>query len=451
MSSEARKNSEPLLPPTLLTEQQRKAIDFICNKDAGVIVAGTGVGKTIMSLTAIAEHGGKWIVAAPPNVIAGWPTEASKWEHTCHLKLALLNGTPEQREKKLASDWDIALISLNSLTWLLEHRPNATNIIIDELSKAAGKQTAKLKTKKFDYITKRIGLTATPVSESFEKLYSMLRILDKGAALGTNKQRYLDTFFYPTDFKRYNWKLSVGSDSRIMDIIKHLIHDVEVNKADTLPPIEYEDVVFTMPDQTRKLYDTMRKDLLIEGNDSDVVAANMAVLSGKLRQISCGFVIDEAGEVIESDTRRAQTAVNLLDECPSGALMLYEYNHQREQLERLLDKKGVRYQSVYGGSDKNKAIQAFKDNQIDVLVAQINTLSHGTNGLQYCTDTVIFTQPVWSNDANEQAVGRVWRQGQTRPVTIFTVVCDDTIDDLVLTRLENKGENMKAFLAHLRG
>ena len=131
--------------------------------------------------------------------------------------------------------------------------------------------------------------------------------------------------------------------------------------------------------------------------------------------------------------------------------MLYEFNHQRKQIEELLDTACVRYMSVYGGSDKEKAIQAFKAKDIDLLLAQINTLSHGTDGLQYCTDTIIFTQPVWSNDANEQAIGRIWRQGQTKPVTVLTVVCDETLDDLVLSRLTSKAEHMKVFLKHLRG
>ena len=445
-------SSSNLLSPTQLTDKQHQAVSFITSHDAGVVVAFTGAGKTIISLTAIAEHGGKWIVAAPPNVITGWPKEAAKWEHTKHLKLSVLNGNPEQREAKLKEDADVLLISLNSLTWLLERDHGATNIIIDELSKAAGKQTAKLKTKRCDMLTKRIGLTATPVSESFEKLYPMLRILDKGAALGTNKQRYLETYFYPTDFKRYNWKITPGADKLIMDKVRHLIHDVSINKAETLPPIVFDDVVFTMPKDTRTAYDMMRKDLVLEGDSGDAGAANMAVLSNKLRQISCGFVMTEEGEVIEYDTQRARTAVSLfVNECPNGALMLYEFNHQRKQIEEILDTACVRYMSVYGGSDKEKAIQAFKAKDIDLLLAQINTLSHGTDGLQYCTDTIIFTQPVWSNDANEQAIGRVWRQGQTKPVTVLTVVCDETLDDLVLSRLDSKAEHMKVFLQHLRG
>jgi SNF2 family DNA or RNA helicase len=434
----------------LLTDEQVNAVAFITSNPHGVIIAPTGVGKTIISLTAIAEIKQKVIVAAPPKVLANWPVEAQKWDHTKHLKLTILDGPPEERLAKLQKPADVLLVSLNSLGWLLDQKHNATAIIIDELSKAAGKQTAKLKNKKTDQIKRRYGLTATPVSESFIKLYAMFRIIDGGQALGRNNQLYLQKYFYPTDYKQYRWKLSPGSDLLIMSRIKHLIYDVKTNKADTLPPIEHEEIVFDMPPTTRALYAQMKTDLLIETQTgADAVAVNLAVLSGKLRQLCSGFVIAEDGSVIDYDHARAQTLIKVL---PATALIIYEYDHQRKHIEkqmRLHDKRAV---SVYGGSDAKKAIKLFKDKQVDYLIAQQNTLSHGIDGLQYVTNNIIFYQPLWSNDNYVQAIGRIWRQGSPfNVVTSTTLVCDNTIDDLVINRLNNKAAYMDLFLQHLRG
>ena len=84
-----------------LTREQSKAIYFLTNNECGIVIADTGAGKTIISLSAIAETGGKYIVVAPPKVLTNWPKEAEKWTHTCHLKLTLLTGSPEQRAEKL--------------------------------------------------------------------------------------------------------------------------------------------------------------------------------------------------------------------------------------------------------------------------------------------------------------------------------------------------------------
>ena len=85
-------------------------------------------------------------------------------------------------------------------------------------------------------------------------------------------------------------------------------------------------------------------------------------------------------------------------------------------------------------------------------MAQQNTLSHGVNNLQYATSNIIFIHPLWSNDNYKQSIGRIWRQGTPfDKVTVTTIVCDKTVDDLVLTRLDDKAINMTNFLQHLRG
>ena len=86
-----------------------------------------------------------------------------------------------------------------------------------------------------------------------------------------------------------------------------------------------------------------------------------------------------------------------------------------------------------------------------VLLAQINSLSHGVDGLQHVCSDILFYHPMWSRDAHEQAIGRVWRTGQTEEVNVTTLVCNDTLDALVMQRVEGRGEWMKLFKQHLEG
>jgi len=416
-----------------------------------MIVAPTGTGKSAIALTAITKIKCKTIITAPPKVISSIIAEQTKWAHLSKLRLVHLVGNPDQRAEKLLLPADVLLVSLNSLNWLLKSKHNCTVIFIDELSKAGGKQSSELKTKKCDGFTRRYGLTATPVANDFEKLFPMLRIIDKGAALGKSKIRYLEQYFYPTDYKRYNWKMQKGAETQILNLVEHLIHDVVTNKAETLPPLVEEEYAFNMPEKTRATYGAMKKDMLIESSTGDVVAVNSAVLSGKLRQISSGFSITEDGDVIEYDNKRAQTLMTLINEDNKPKLILYAYNHQRIQIEKLMAQEEKYFTSVYGGNNNADGIQAFKDGNVKYLIAQESTLSHGVDGLQYAANHLIFFQPCWSNDTTLQAVGRIWRQGSPfKQVTVTTIVCENTVDDLVLTRLESKAENMQMFLNHLR-
>jgi len=80
---------------------------------------------------------------------------------------------------------------------------------------------------------------------------------------------------------------------------------------------------------------------------------------------------------------------------------------------------------------------------------QLQSMSHGIDGLQNTYNSVCFLQPPWSRDQQEQSIGRVWRQGQKKPVTVTTLVCTDTLDELVVARVEDRGKWMKLFRKHL--
>ena len=428
-----------------LSADQNAAIDRLFEFDHTILVADTGVGKTVIALTAIqslieeTDHR-KIIVAVPAKVLANmvWPNEAAKWQHLRGLSLVQLEGTSMERTKRLMStmgEVDILLVSLNNLDWLLQQDHECDGIVIDELSKASGKWSKGLRSRKGgDRLRWRCGMTATPVSQSFEKLYSMARIIDHGQSLGTNKENYLREYFYP-EYNGQDWTVREGSPKRIMAKVASLVHVVPGDKAETLPPVEYETASFDMPDDTRVVYDDMRRHMVIE--ELELEAANQAVKSGKLRQIASGFVYHSEGEATPLDRARAEEALYWWGHVPTG-IIFYEYI---EQAEMLID--------VFNNNIAT-SLEDFKGEAPTVpLLAQINSMSHGVDGLQHLFNNVLFYHPMWSRDATEQAIGRVWRQGQTKPVTVTTLFCNNTLDGLVTQRVTDRAVWMKMFKQHL--
>ena len=427
-----------------LTFKQHNLVSELAKADTALVVAPTGAGKTAIMLHTIQEKQQKTIIACPPMVMSVWPKEVTKWG--MDLQVTLLTGTPEQRLKALKIKSDILVVSLNNLNWLLKQNHQATAIVIDEISKGTGKQTQQLKNKISDPLTTRIGMTATPVSENYEKLYGIFRILDKGKTFGRSKDSFMNKYFTPMDFKGYRWELRPGAQAQLMSLITPYTFFLDYVKAQQLPPMEEEELVFDLPAKTRKLYEQMKADLMLDLEEAAVISPNLAVLTSKLRQICSGFSIDERQQVVEYDTERAKTAQLWVDSLEGHpGLIIYEYDHQRVQLERLL----LNSVSLYGGSKKEQVLQAFKTGQRQILIAQKNTLSHGVDGLQHVCADLLFYQPIWSADSTEQAIGRVWRQGQTQPVTITYLIADQTIDDLVMVRVDGKAINMKTFMEYL--
>lgn len=420
------------------------AIDRLYNFDVSLLIAGTGCGKTLIALTAaqalIADgHLRRVIVAAPARVVSNlvWPNEAAKWEHLRSLTVLQLEGTSQQRIKQLLScPSDIIVVSLNNLNWLLDQDHECDGIIIDELSKASGKWTQGLKSKKkAGRLVWRVGMTATPVSQDWTKVYAMARVLDNGAALGRNKNTYLETYFF-SDYQGYNWTLREGADALIMSKLDGLVYAMADDKAAKLPALHQRERRFTMPVESREHYNEMKKHMVID--DLEAEAANEAVKSSKLRQVASGFIY--VGEETTSlDSARVNEAVEWCRQLGHRkGIIFYEYVEQLEQLKsRLLN--------------TTQDVTAFKQGDYRVLLAQINSLSHGVDGLQKVCSDMLMYHPFWSRDATEQSTGRLHRTGQKNEVTVTTLVCDDTLDDLVLARVEDRGVWMRLFLKHLKG
>jgi len=432
-----------MLTPKDLKENQHLAMDRLFANNSTLLVAPTGAGKTVICLTVVKEMLDdciikRVIVACPARVVSVWKREAAKWSHLKDLNVVELKGDAEERGRAFLRTADVYVVSLNNLDWALGYQHGCNGIVIDELSKAAGKQARGLRSKvKGDCFTWRVGMTATPVSQDFVKLYAMCRIIDRGKALGTNKQKYLDRYFY-SDYLGYNWTLRAGSDTQIMGRIAPLLHVVEDTKKSDLPGLLHHVIRFEMPEATRVLYEEMKKDMVV----GDVEAANAAVQSGKLRQLASGFLYEEGVDYNSLDhgldLARVDEALGWVTELGERkGVIFYEYKAQLDDL----------YQLPCMTTD----VGGFIDGEGQLLLAQVSSLSHGIDGIQDVCSDALFYHPMWSRDATEQAEGRLWRTGQKHPVNITTIVCDDTLDDVVMKRVKDRGEFMKMFLKHLKG
>lgn len=433
----------------ILTKDQNTAITRLFETDATILVAPTGAGKTVICLTAIAEliagrQLKRVIVACPARVLDVWAREQAKWKHLSHLTVTVVRGSGEERRTLLAESSEVVVCSLNNLAWLLEHDHGCNGIAIDELSKASGMWTRGLKSKKkAGMLVWRCGMTATPVSQDFQRVYNLARIIDGGASLGTSQEMYLNTYFY-SDYGGFTWTLRDGAIEMIMKKISGLVHHIEDTKMVELPELILVEQRFDMPEATRQKYNEMRKDFVTGADENSIMieAANEAVKSGKLRQLGSGFIYaDEEGhkDAFPLDAARIDALAEYVQAFSERrkVIIFYEFIGQLGAL-----KSAIPYTT--------ESIEEFtNDEEKWFLLAQISAFSHGIEGLQHiCHDAVMY-HPMWSRDATQQAIGRLWRRGQNQPVTVTTLVCNDTLDDLVLKRVEGRGEFMEMFMKHM--
>ena len=218
-------------------DYQAYAIDYIETHPVAAVLLDMGLGKTVISLTAIADllfdsfEAHRVLVVAPLRVARDtWPAEIEKWAHLQDLTYTVAVGSARERKAALMVSTDITIINRENLSWLIESSGfpfDYDTVVIDELSSFKNHQSKRFKAllRVRPKVKRIIGLTGTPSSNGLMDLWAEFRLLDMGHRLGRFITQYRNTFFLPD--KRngqiiYSYKPMPGAEeaiySRISDI-----------------------------------------------------------------------------------------------------------------------------------------------------------------------------------------------------------------------------------------
>jgi SNF2 family DNA or RNA helicase len=77
-------------------------------------------------------------------------------------------------------------------------------------------------------------------------------------------------------------------------------------------------------------------------------------------------------------------------------------------------------------------------------------MGHGIDGLQQNGSIMVWFGVNWSLELYEQMNGRLNRNGQTRPVSIIRILCNDTIDLAVTDAIERKSDDQESLKSALQ-
>ena len=203
---------------------QRYASEFICSHPESAILLDCGCGKTIITLTAIADllwdrfEIRKVLVICPIRVAQVWAEEIGKWEHLSGLRFSIAVGTESQRRYALECDADVYVINRDVVPWLVENYAQKwcwDMLVIDELSSFKNPQAKRFKSllKVRPKVRRIVGLTGTPSSNGLMDLWAEYRLLDLGERLGKFIGSYRSSYFRPDKTNGvivYSYKPALG-------------------------------------------------------------------------------------------------------------------------------------------------------------------------------------------------------------------------------------------------
>ena len=192
-----------------LHRYQEFCVKFLLEHPEALLILEMGLGKTIITLTAIMIlmydrfEVDKCLVVAPLRVTKVWMDEAAAWSHTKNLKLSRVTGTAAERKAALRQKADIYVINRENLAWLVKYYEDNKMawpfdlVILDELSSFKNYKSQRFKAirKVRPYIKRMIGLTGTPTPQGLEDLFAEVGIIDSFQRFGRFIGRFRDTYF----------------------------------------------------------------------------------------------------------------------------------------------------------------------------------------------------------------------------------------------------------------
>lgn len=447
-----------------LYEYQRAGANFIKTHNRAGLFLDIGLGKTLITLTALLELAqcqklyGHTLVIAPKRIaINTWPDEIDKWAHTNGARFTLLAGLTKKKRDALldtvaSAPPTIYIINRELIPKLVERFPGEQwpflNVVIDEAQSFKGYGTKGFKALKSiaPYTHRWIELTGSPSPNGLMDIWSLIYLLDGGQRLGPNITTYRETHFIPgrrtPEGYPYEWLLKDGHE----EVIHHAIKDVAISmmKHDYLdmPDLTHNVIELEMTKKEREIYLQLKKDKILPLIDGSAIeAVNAAVLSGALLQLSNGAIY--ADETKKDIIELHQHKLDALDEIIDGSngqpiLCFYWYNHDRERLlNRFPDGE------LFNGDPEQ--LRRWNNKEIPLLFAHPASAGHGLN-FQYGGHILVFFVVPRSLELYEQTIGRLYRNGQTEAVVVHYLKMRGTVEDSVIASLIDKQYTQQALI-----
>ena len=435
-------------------DYQEYARRWIIEKEKSALMLEMGLGKSVITLTAINDllydyfEISKVLVIAPLRVAEStWEEELEKWDHLEYIRLSKVLGTEKERIGALNKPAEVYVINRENTQWLVDYYEKKNwpfeMLVLDELSSFKSPRAKRFKAlKKTRPLLKRIvGLTGTPAPNGLMDLWSQIYLLDGGDRLGKTITGYRERYFLPDKRNQhviFSYKLKEGAEEAIYERLSDICISMKSEDYLKMPDLMMNVISVHLKNEELQKYKRLEKELLLPLKDTDIVANNAAVLTGKLLQMANGAVYDEAGSTQEIHKEKLKALEDII-EAANGkpVLVFYSYKHDLERIQKSIKNTRV--------LKEHKDIKDWNKGEIPVMLAHPASAGHGLN-LQAGGSTIIWFGLPWSLELYNQANARLYRQGQKENVIIHHLVAKGTVDEDVMKALKNKEKGQEALL-----
>jgi superfamily II DNA or RNA helicase len=414
----------------------------------GILADEMGLGKSVQLisfLTACKERAtrvGPSLVVCPASLVYNWRAEFVKFSPG--LRVVVVAGTAEERESlRRTPEADVLVTSYDLLRRDIEAFAvmRLWCVALDEAQYIKNHATLAARAVKSLDAEHRLALTGTPVENRLSELWSIFDFVMPGL-LGSY-ERFRDRYERPIveeDDAEAAARLRAGIQPFVL---RRLKRDVLLDL-----PEKIEEVVRShMGTDQRRVYDAQVQDLRAHLSGKSAAAFGgdkiqiLAALT-RLRQICCdpGLVYEGYdGGSCKVDT--ILTLVQRVSDAGEKMLVFSQFTSFLDVLAAELDARDVPYLVLTGSTPKRRRVELVDRFNGDATPVFLISLKAGGTGLNLTgASVVVHADPWWNEAAQNQATDRAHRIGQTRDVTVYRVIAQDSIEERILDLQRTKAQ-----------
>ena len=443
------------LPPlpslaTILRPYQRRGHAWLTTRLSGgiggILADDMGLGKTVQILSAVAAlraHAGESspvLVVVPTSVVGVWIDQARTF--TPALEVRAVKETATRRGTTIREEVENADIVVTSYTLArLESEQwsqvRLGGLVIDEAQAVKNPRTATYRALRDLDAPWKLAVSGTPIENSLSDLWSLLSLTCPGLLPP-----------WETFQQQVRRPIENGSDPAMLArlsayVAPFVLRRTKEEVAPDLPDKIVDVVRVDLGKEHRHIYDQFlaRERARILDLLRDVDANCMSVLASitRLRQLALDPALVEESYAHVGSAKIEYLADRLDEIVPLGhqALVFSQFTSFLERIRHMLERRGISVVQLDGSTrGRAEVIEKFRSGQAQVFLI---SLKAGGSGLTLTeADYVYVMDPWWNPAAEEQAIDRAHRIGQTKKVNVYRMVATDTIEAKVVELQDRK-------------
>ncbi len=298
---------------------------------------------------------------------------------------------------------------------------------------------------------RRFILTGTPLTQNPMDLYSQFEFMGPAMALLGYTTFYAYANAYSSK-NRYGRVSGFQNTGKLLQLASKWAFSVKKKDCLDLPEKLYVRREVEMSPEQQEMYEQVATEVLLvlESLGAEVTIQNILVQYLRLAQVTSGYIKTTDGREVSiaKGEGKIDELMEVLEETNGQKVVVWSrFVHEIEAICKRLEKAGIGHVAYYGAVSAEKRQEAVDRFQTDPTVKVfVGNAQAGGIGINLtAADVVVYVSNSFSLADRLQSEDRTHRIGQKNAVTYIDIVCEDSIDELVLERLQVKREMAEFF------